>query len=64
MRRLRGLWWNLIWLWRGGVTLDAIPDAQVRPLVSQPCYHPVGCWSYCTGSYRYCLCCGQVRVRC
>lgn len=63
-RRLRSLLAPLVWLWRGGRTLDAMPDGQQQSVIYTGCLHPPGCWSYCTGGYRYCLCCGQVRVKC
>ena len=64
-RTLQGYWWYLVWLAKHGTTLDAIPEpGQAQPLVSTTCLHSPGCWSYCTGGYRYCLCCGRVRVLC
>ena len=64
-RTLRGYWWHLVWLLKRGQTLEAIPKpGQVQPVIYTGCLHSPGCWSYCTGGYRYCLCCGQVRVKC
>jgi len=65
MRWLRGLWWAIRWRLNRGAELERIPAAgDVAPLISVSCLHQPGCWSYCTGGYRYCLCCMKVRVRC
>jgi hypothetical protein len=56
----------LLWRLKRGTTLDAIPAegaGTVQPLLVT-CLHSPGCWSYCTGGNRYCLCCMKVRVRC
>jgi len=65
MRWLRGLWWTLLWRVKGGTELDQIPAEGSAPQsLVVVCLHSPGCWSYCTGGYRYCLCCMKVRVRC
>ena len=66
MRWLRGLWWPFQWRLNQGTELERIPDpTQPAPqTLTVVCLHPPGCWSYCTGGYRYCLCCMKVRVRC
>lgn len=66
MRRVRTLLAPLMWHLNRGTELDTLPvegGVSVQPLLVT-CLHPSGCWSYCTGGYRYCLCCMKVRVRC
>lgn len=65
--RLKTFLGSLLFRIRGGETLVAIPDETPDPQprgLRYQCLHPPGCWSYCTGGYRYCLCCNRVRVRC